>query len=155
MRSQNLSTLLQHLQHLPAITAEKDAWPSWLISGEASFNILTLNISKFHAETRVTKNDRRKKQCKNCVNCRGHHCKSQCFAAKYLRKKHSNLINNVLHIFRVRLTKLDWLTQVILVELRSMNTPVLQAQGWREKGYSQDHINKMRSITEELGLSKP
>ena len=53
MRSQNLSTLLQHLQHLPAITAEKDAWPSWLISGEASFNILTLNISKFHAETRV------------------------------------------------------------------------------------------------------
>ena len=64
-------------------------------------------------------------------------CKSQCFAAKYLRKKHSNLINNVLHIFRVRLTKLDWLTQVILVELRSMNTPVLQAQGWREKGYSQ------------------
>ena len=53
MRSQNLLTLLQHLQHLPAIIAEKDAWPSWLISGEASFNILTLNISKFHAETRV------------------------------------------------------------------------------------------------------
>jgi len=55
MRSQNLSNLLQHLQHLPAIAAEKDAWPSWLISGEASFNILTLNISKFHAETRVSR----------------------------------------------------------------------------------------------------